>query len=157
MALICLSNLGYSQNTAGNEKVKSLFLLSLTRHVEWPSAKKSLTIGLLGEDHHLQQNLKKLATERKCSKKINITTFTSAFDVKNCDILFVTNQGIEEALLLDEQLAKNTLVVTDSDIGQALAIVNKNGRLSFQVNEVAMAKTNFKLSSDMLALATLTK
>jgi len=156
VGLITLLSAPSIAQTANNgDRLKSLVLLSISRHVNWPADKGTIRIGVLGENYNMVQNLKKLVSERKYDKKIEIASFSSAFDVKSCDMLFVTNEGIEETLLLSEEITANTLVITDSEMGQAMSMVYQDGRMSFRVNEVAMSKSQYKISSDLLALATI--
>jgi hypothetical protein len=143
-------------------EVKAAFLYNFTRFIEWPadqtSQRDEFVIGIIGEDP-FQESIAEL-TEGKtvAGKPIVIRRFASIESLTHCHILFVS--GSEEKRLgplLDA--VHGTGVLTVSDIrgftgrGGMISLFLDRRRVRFAVNTEALAASQLKVSSKLLALA----
>jgi hypothetical protein len=144
--------------------VKAAYLYEFARFVEWPeigSTAGPLCIGVLGDDP-FGEALDRAVTGKKAGgRALAVRRFRNLEELQPCGILFVANS---EARRLDAVLVKTagwaTLTVGEDDgftVGGGMVrfLVHGN-RVRFEVNLRAAQGAGLRLSSRMLAIASVT-
>lgn len=142
-------------------KMKSTFLLSFTKYVEWPQdqLKEDFVIGILGDSPVSTQLAQAAATKLVLNRPMKVRRFNSASDISNCHILYIPegfSADIEKAIgQIGDQ---STLIVTEKpqfvERYSAINFVVVNYRQRFELNKKNFSKYNLKLSSQLEKLAT---
>ena len=138
---------------AQKEKFHSIFIYNFSKYVKWPEAQNSgkFVIGVLGTSE-IQKDLKTMAATKKINgKSIEIKQFSSAAEISDCHILYVS---ATESGLLDQVLSKTSskpiLIVTDSPglarKGAAINFVEVEGKIKFELNRKNTEKKGLKVA-----------
>ncbi len=145
---------------AQKEKYHSIFIYNFSKYVKWPEAGISgkFVIGVLGTST-IQKDLKILAATKKINgKSIEIKQFSSAAEISDCHILYVS---ATESELLDQVLSKTSnkpiLIVTDSPglarKGAAINFVEVEGKIKFELNKKNAEEKGLKVAGTLASLA----
>ena len=141
-------------------KMKSTFLLSFTKYVEWPQdqIKDDFVIGILGDSPVSSQLSEAAETKMVLNRPMKVRRFRSPGEITNCHILYIPesfSSDIEKAL---GKIGKqSTLIVTEKpqyvEKYSAINFVVVNYRQQFEINKKNFSKYNLKLSSQLEKLA----
>lgn len=144
-------------------QVKAVFLFNFTQFIEWPTntfpgAKAPLTIGVLGTDPFGNFLDETVRGENANGHPIVVKRFQGAKDIKNCQILFVSQS---EARKVKSILAtvKKEKILTASDIegfaqsGGTVRFVTEQHKIHFRINLEAVNDAGLMVSSQLLRLA----
>lgn len=139
-------------------KLKAIFMYNFTRYFEWnnQNTKNEFTIGILGRDSLIKNELERLALTKKVGNlPIKVVTFKSIADITYTEILY-----IDFAKIPDYQISKtkaNTLVITEnnSDLHNAMIafFISADNKQKFAINEVNIKKVGLTMSPELNALA----
>ena len=151
------------QNVDTNAKIKAVFIYNFTKYIEWPSDYQSgeFTIGILGENEALYNELNKMSKVKKVSNQsFSIKTFNSISEVSNPHILYIPRDSTEELSKAVTKLkGKSTLIVTEkpgmAKQGSAINFVIVGNRQKFELNKANVLKHNLKVASALENLAVL--
>jgi hypothetical protein len=153
-----------AENAPSEAEVKAAFLLNFPKYVEWPpevfaEANSPIVIAIFGGD-----KVADLCSAMSEGKVINghpvrLVRLTEVDQCRDCQILFV---GSDESRRLPEILAKvrgsNVLTVGESDNfieqGGIINLVRRDRRVVLEVNLDGARQTELKISSKLLAVAT---
>jgi hypothetical protein len=144
-------------------QAKAAFMYNFTKFIEWEDNSlnnaSTFNICILG-DSPIMNPLNDLAANKKIhNKKINITKYSDAGDIKTCHMLFIPEHISPENLKrsLQAPSVQNALIVSeqkgDLDLGSAINFLIVNNKIKFEVNLNSLNRNNIKASSQLLKLA----
>lgn len=154
--LICVSSVSVK---AQNEKFKALFLYNFIKNIEWPSAYQQgdLTIGVLG-NNPIAKELETIASTQKAgSQSMKVVVFSSAENVSNCHLLYVSpNKSSQIPQLITKLGSNSTLIVSDSkgaiQQGSAINFILDGDKLKFEICKQHIEQKGLKVSISLLNL-----
>jgi hypothetical protein len=148
-------------------QVKAAFLFHFAQFVEWPptafaASNSPLCIGVLGNNVFGAAIEETVRGETIQKRKLTVRHFRHWKDVKDCDLLFVSNSETERT---DEILAhlKAQPILTVSDLesfarrGGMIQFYLQGPQLRFEINSKAAEEAGLKLSSHLLNLGKIVK
>ena len=154
--LLMLGQNGFSQE----EKFKALFIYNFTKYIEWPAINgNDFKITIIG-NNKLVNELDNIASKKTVGQSaIKVTTAKSVSEVKNCQILFISNTNIDEmAMVLDNARNQNILLITESpnacSHGAGVNFVINNGNIKFEISKSNIENAGLKVSPSLLKLGT---
>lgn len=147
---------------AQDYKFHSVFIYNFTKYIQWPDSYRSgdFVIGVLGNSP-ISQSLEKMAANKTVGQqKFKIVKFNTLDEVSKCHIVFIPN---DKSHLLDKMLEKisgqPTLVITErpglAAKGSSINFILEDGRWKFELNQKAAAKSNLKISGELVKFAIL--
>ena len=147
---------------AQKEKYHSIFIYNFSKYVKWPDAQNSGTfvIGVLGSSA-IQKDLKKMAASKKVNgMSIEVRQFSSAADVSDCHILYVSaSESAKFDQVLSNTKSKPVLVVTDNPgmakKGASINFVEVEGKIKFELNQKNAEASGLKVAGALASLAIL--
>lgn len=139
---------------------QAIFIYNFLSQVRWPegSIGNNYTVGVFGKTTTTEY-LKKYTENKKISNKpIEVVEYTSATEIKNCQILFLTfGKSSEISSVAQKTNGKGCLIVAEkSGLTNSGAVIDFNiidGKLRFKVNEVNAKKQNLLISSQLIQLS----
>lgn len=150
-----------SQKVDTNAKIKAVFIYNFTKYIEWPEEYKTgeFTIGILGQNEALFQELDKMSKVKKVSNQsFSIKNFEDPNNLGNPHILYIPEDSSEELnKALTNLKGKSTLVITDkpglAKQGAAINFVVVGSRQKFELNKANIEQRNLKVASVLEQLA----
>jgi len=143
--------------------LKSVFLYSFCRFMEWPdsafsSPNEPLIISVLGEDPFGSLLNEAVEGETYHGRPIRIEHYRTLHDVKRCQLLFISRS---EASRIDQILAavagKGIVTVGETDgfieKGGMISLTAEHKRVRLRVNLATLRAANVEVSSKMLRVA----
>lgn len=142
-----------------NYKVHAMFIYHFTKYIEWPqdASKKEFVIGVYGYSPIISELEELIESKRAISKNIVIKELNAKSELASCDIIFVPNSKTAKVPLIKEKIAGlPTLLITEKE-GECkkescVNFVVVDDKLKFEINKNNFAKTNLKISSELLKL-----
>ncbi len=138
--------------------VKAAYLYNFAKFVEWPpetfaDADAPLRVCIAG-DNPFGGALATLSDKTVGSHRVEVLLVPATTGFDQCHIVFISRaeQGRFKALLA--KLGRLP-ILTISDIGDMIGLVETNQRIRFDINLAATRQANLKLSSQLLKLATI--
>ena len=159
---ISLTSFKLNNQVDTNAKIKSLFIYNFTKYIEWPVEKEqgNFVIGVIGDYPTLIQELKTMAeTRKKGSQTIEISILDGAQDINDCHILFVeSGKSNQLPEVINKIKGKNILLVADglglAKKGAGISFYDSESRQKMEINPQNVQKYQLKISSQLIALAT---
>ena len=154
---LLMTNPLYAQKT----KYQSMFIYNFSKYIKWPDNfnQGKFVIGVLGETD-LYKDLKQMAATKKQTNglTIEVISFSSASNVSNCNLLFVTPKFCNQIDEVSASLSgKPTLIVSDkkgmAKEGAVINFVEDNGKIKFELNRSAADKIGVVISGSLTSLA----
>jgi hypothetical protein len=144
--------------------LKALFIYNFSKHVEWPKGKISgkFTIGVLGNTPVFDK-LNQVLKDRKIKDlPVEIRKITSNSEVEMCDILFIARSENDRLKDINEKEdCYGVLIVTEekdmAKKGACINIIEKDERMKFEINDIAIKREGLKISSQLYELAIIVK
>lgn len=156
MGLTVFSSILYAAQNPLETKIKAAYLYNFTKFVDWPDKKgKAIQICVTGDDS-LGKLLEDLASKQGGQEKFTVIS-GSKINPTECQILYLNGSNREVDTLLNSAKEQNILTVSDnehfSERGGIITLFWDNGKIRFEINLLAVSKTNLKISSKLLELA----
>ena len=133
--------------------IKGAIVYKLSSLVEWSSPKNNLTIGVYGKTDVFAA-LKTISEFGSGGKTINVIKVNSSAEIGKCDIVFFAPKVSQEII---NAVGPDILVVTDGESSKkktwCINLVNKSGRLTYQVNKNILTEKGLKANDKLYALA----
>lgn len=140
--------------------VRAAYVFNLTKYVEWPAASTSLRVCYLGDGP--MGAVLKSTLQGKVSEKRSIDVVLEPGDEPSgrCDVLYVGFHSPERIrAILARPKTHNILTVGDTDLfaasGGMIGLVTQGEHIKLQVNLQAVQSAQLRISSRVLALATI--
>lgn len=152
------------QRTFPEYEVKAAFLLNFTRYVTWPQSafaepEEPLVIGILGQDPFGALIDETVAGRLgDGGRPIEVRRLSEPAAAAACHIVFISRAERHQAALLESLDSRAILTVGESerflrDGGGINLSIDRNSRVSFEVNLEATDRAGLTLSLHMLNLA----
>jgi hypothetical protein len=146
-----------------NAKIKAVFIYNFTKYIEWPSEYKSgeFTIGILGENQALFDELDKMSKVKKVSNQsFSIRSFSTVGEVDSPHILYIPSSNTEKLSEAVTKLRnKSTLIVTEkpgmAKQGSTINFIVVGNRQKFELNKSNAEKHKLKVAQALENLAVL--
>ncbi|MEM6359068.1 MAG: YfiR family protein [Bacteroidota bacterium] len=150
----------FGQASRPIHEIHSMMLYNFTKYIQWPESSGAFVIGVVGDENVYQTLNNWYNGKLKGNRKFKIVRFSSAAEVTQTDILYVS-KGISGKF--DEIKAKTdaqrTLIITDKvGLGKKGSNINfkmVNNRLAFELNEASIEASGLKVSSQLMNMAIL--
>ena len=166
LTLLAAPSLARAATTASEEyEVKAAILLNLAKFVNWPASKMpdpraSFVLGVLAPVEVVATVEKVMAEKSIGAHSISVRRLSSAAAAAECHLVFISRTAKK---MLPEELADmaraGVLTVGESDGfaagGGIIGLVLKEQRVGMEVNIKAAQRGGLKVSSKVLALATI--
>ncbi len=148
-----------------NAKIKSLFIYNFAKYVEWPGKMKDgdFVIGILGDHPTLHSELSKMAqTKTRGDQSFKIENYKNANEVSKCHILYIEATKSDQLQdVVNHRSGKSTLIVGDgpglAKQGAGISFYEMQSKQKMEINPDNLEKYNLKVSSQLVALATVVK
>ncbi len=147
---------------AQKEKYQSLFIYNFTKYIKWPDSFNSgkFVIGIIG-DSKISELIAAMVNSKKATGNgyiIEIKNYSSVEEIKDCNILFVSESSIGSLSEICEHTTSDpVLIVTDSpemaNQGSIINFVDKNGKIKFELNEDNASSRGLIVSGSFASLA----
>jgi hypothetical protein len=168
-ATVCLILLPNSpaiaQGTANEYQVKAAFLYNFARFIEWPSgtfanSTSALTVCVLGKDPFGKVLDDAIVGKRIAEHPAILARGKRVQDLPECQIIFVSaSDSAQLPEILRALQGRKALVVGETEnfasSGGAIQFVLDASRVRFAINTAAADRAGLKVSSKLLALATI--
>ncbi len=144
--------------------LKALFIFNFGSYVEWPPAAFSETgrtfvIGVLGSSP-IESTLREIAATKTIGgRRILVERFSTAAQIKQCQILFISSDvspQVEQSALRRLDNAHVLIVGESRGFAQRGGVVNffiEANKIRFEINVDAARRRGLKISAKLLALA----
>lgn len=144
--------------------VKAAYLYHLTKFTQWPYSRSTnvnaaMRICVLGTNP-FGQVLDKLSGRTSQNRSIEVEYLTSSQEFSHCDVIYISKSK-EKSLKQILQKMEHLPVLTVSDMdsfarqGGMIGFVIERGKVRLEVNNKASQLSDIKLSSKLLAIATI--
>lgn len=140
-------------------EAKAKFIYNFTKFFEWSHSESNgdFVIGVLGANDVYQEVKDFTSGKKVINRDIQVERFRAAENVTNCHILFVSGDQTNKLPDLNERLASNTLLISESekgiDQGAALNFVLEDERLSYEFAPSQAKDKGLKFSSRIQDMA----
>ncbi len=156
---------GFTQNDAKDlrsvyAKQKALFMYGFTKYVQWPDAEdfKHFTVGVLGNDKQLTDELKKIANSRDFyGKSIVVNNYYRLSNLNQCQMLYVDDlSGYDIDEVLGAIGSNPTLLVSEGYAYKStmISFVLVNDNINYMINSNRLKKSKLYYTSDLVRLST---
>ena len=161
----CAEPAAAQATTPAEPDVKAAFLYNFVKFIEWPGDAPSagpITVCVIGSPA-VAESLRAATQERRGQDRdLAVAQVTSEIVPKNCQLVYVAGTDERGARKWLAALTGSTAFsVSDftrfAKLGGVANFFVENGRLRFAVNVDAARRAGLRLSSRMLALATIVK
>lgn len=138
--------------------VRAAYVFNLAKYVTWPREKSRLTIGVIGPGGMglvLKQVLEGKSID---GKKIAVVLRPSQEDIRNCDIVYLTELSpTETRSVLRELAGRPILTVGEGDefarMGGMIGLARSGDQIQIYVNLIVLGAGRLEISSRLLRLA----
>ncbi len=162
LIIICLLKAASlcAQNEQEESRLKAEYIYNFTRFVEWDSTTvgETFVIGIVGTTP-VNKAIRGIAKTRLVNnKKIEVKYISQKRKIKNCNLLFISNNAtIPLETILEIAKERNILVVSEKENdalrGAGFNFVHVDDQLKFEANPTAIAAARLKVSAQLLKLA----
>ena len=141
---------------------KAAFIYHFLDYVQWPDSLDDgpLRIGIVG-DSPLEAPLRAVAQKRRAAgRSLEVEVFAAAADIEPCHLLFIPPTHSDSLASILRSLADRPVLTVGNepglaDSGVAINLVERDGRLKFEVNRRALAASGLQAGAELLKLAIL--
>lgn len=143
------------------------FLFNFLSYIEWPSAAFELAqdpyvVGVINGETVVAELLLSATGRSVAGRPLEIRSLHEGDSLKGLHLLYVGPTAAERLnAILGAVVERWTVTVTDGDTGiakgSAIHFFDSNGRLRFDVSLPTIARSDYRLSSRLLALAQIRK
>jgi hypothetical protein len=140
--------------------IKVAYIFNLTKYVEWPRAGSQLVVGFVGDGPMGEALEKMLSGKTTDSRVIRVVLSPKDDALDQCDVVYIAYTAPKKIhSALDQLRNKSVLTVGDSNSfsheGGMIGLVRAGQQVHLQVNLDAVQRTQLKISSRVLNLATI--
>ena len=148
----------YAQYT--QEQLKTAYIFNFAKYIKWQNetGMKNFTIGVLGSNESIVNELKYFAEEEKIkNKSINIIASDNIDDIKPAQIIYLPQSKRSRVKNIYDSISEsNTLLVTDQYRDQRYVMLNflpkGDNRIHFELNEENINQQGLTVLPDMILL-----
>ncbi len=161
--LLLLWPLFYSASLWANSelrdaRLKVAFVYNFLRFTEWPAETgNTLNLCLGNADAPMETAFNTLIGQQVNGRRIRVIPLERTASTTSCHVYFINEGGIPIALKTLAASQPNLLTIGETEgfaaEGGVIGLVERDGRLQFEVNLEVARKGSYKLSSQLLKLA----
>lgn len=137
-------------------KVQSLYIYNFIKNIQWQNVSDKYIIGVYGSEDTANEINSILGIRKFNGKSIEVKRISSAAQVSNCHIVFVSaSLGSNIKKIKEVANLKNTLIVSEKghiNSGASIAFVLENAKLKFKINETACSNSGLQVSQTLKSL-----
>lgn len=148
------------ETQAQNQQLQAVFINSFIKYINWPDKYRvgDFKIAVVGNSTIIP-HLNKLAEVKKVDgRNIAVQFYESLDKVKGIHIIYLPE---DQSVVLEELLKKfrksSTMIITEKEglgiKGSHINFINRNGRLTFEMNTEAMEKSKLKVARELSRIA----
>ena len=162
LAIVLAMRATNAESLPSEYQIKAAFVVNFARYVEWPQESlregAPVTFCVLAYDE-IYSSLQNLTRGKAVNgHPIALSKVSGADQLRNCHVLVVGKQELGRQLRVRTCLANSsTLTISDSNeferVGGVIGLVLDNNKLGFEIDLDTAARSNLKLSSQLLKLA----
>ena len=154
--------MAYSQadaNKMAKIKLKGMFIYSFAKNVYWPQehSKGDFVVGVFGDKDIFNQLNSSYTDKLVGNQKIKVKFYSSLNDIKECHMLFVSEQKSSSISQVKRGLSEYTLLVSEGEnlasTGSMINFIYVQSSLTFQVNKTKAEKNDLKIGQTLTKLA----
>jgi len=145
-------------------EVKAAFLEKFTRFVEWPAeahmedVNKPFVIGIMGENPFNSILEKMYANQKIKNKKVEIRYISVLEDVKNCNLLFITQSKNNRVDQIQYYLKNLPILTVCDDIryskkGVQIMLFVESNHVYFEIDQNAVKLSGLYMNSLLLKMS----
>ncbi|MEO9871852.1 YfiR family protein [Ekhidna sp.] len=145
-----------------NPKFQAVFINGVARKFVWSSANSDFNILIVGNDKPLENELKKLAADRRIngkSVKVKMVSEISGSLIE--DIVFVSKKGKDKLGSVINSASDDSIIMSAFDgalnSGSHVNFFLSGNKISFNLNQTAVNKTKVGVTEDLIKLASSVK
>lgn len=152
---------------AGEYQVKAAFLYNFAKFIDWPpnafsDPKQPLSVCVYGHDPFDKVLEDSLLSKSIGERRISVGHASRLQDLEGCQLVFVAGaDGVRIPDLVKHLHGRPVLLVGESEgfatSGGAIQFTIEDGRVRFVINPDAAERAGLKVSSKLLALATIVR
>jgi hypothetical protein len=158
VGMICCLFIFEKNSLCQDEKFKALFIYNFINYIDWPKkVNEKFKIAIIG-NNDLATELKSFATQKKIGTlTIIVVSSKSSADVKDCQIVFLSHNNIDELPnLIVQSKQNNILLITETPNscakGAGLNFILKNGSIKFEISKTNIESAGLKVNSGLFNL-----
>lgn len=141
-----------------DSRLKVAFVYNFLRFTEWPPETSSpLTLCVANADGPMEAAFNAVIGQSANGRRIRVLILAPSASTAPCHALFIQQGGMPIALKPLTNSQPNLLTMGDAENfvadGGVIGLIERDGRLQFEVNLEVARKGNYKLSSQLLKLA----
>jgi len=165
---LCFASVRLHAGLAGEateSEVKAAFLYNFSKFIEWPetsfqSPSSPIVIGVVSDPSFAHTLNTIVAGKTVNGRTILVKTLEPASDLTGCHMVYVPGSNPRVAEFVARAPRASILTVGDADeftrTGGVIRFFLTSGRVRFEINIEAAQRANLRISSKLLAVATLT-
>jgi len=144
---------------ASRMKVQGIYLYSFAKNVYWPQehSKGDFVVGVFGDKDIFNQLNSSYTDKLVGNQKIKVKFYSSLNDIKECHMLFVSEQKSSSISQVKRGLSEYTLLVSEGEnlasTGSMINFIYIQSRLKFQVNKTKAERNDLKIGQTLTKLA----
>jgi hypothetical protein len=145
--------------SASIAKYQALFTMRFIKYVNWPSNTKQYTIGVVGANSYVLNQLTRQSKGRMVNgKPVKVSKIYSYSGLDKYNIIFIpSNQSYKFERIKRLVAGKPVLIVTENSAlaskGAGISFYTENSKLKFRLNKSAFSKGKMTVSPRLLAVA----
>ncbi|WP_276371097.1 YfiR family protein [Chryseolinea sp. H1M3-3] len=149
---------GFFSEPMKDYTLQTLYIFNFAKYVEWPTATRSIKIGVVGNTSAEDHLVKVAKAKSSAGVEINVINSLNESDLGSCQIIFVpvNNTKLADQLIENFNNRPILIVTEEADFTQKGACVSfkiVSGKLRFQINEEAIKSRGLKVSGALSSLA----
>ncbi len=160
LTLGVMVNSSFSQERPMHE-IHSMMVYNFIKYIQWPdNNSEEFIIGVMGANDVFNTLNNWYGGKLKGNKKFKIVKFNKTEDMKDCHVLYVSNQSSKHFEDIQQKVDNtSTLVITDKpglgEKGSAINFKKVNNRLAFELNQGVIEASSLKVSRQLSNIAIL--
>jgi hypothetical protein len=140
-------------------EIKAAYVYNFIRFVTWSVEKKTITIGILGNNQFTEVLKSKLTNQKIENIPLKVIRFSELEDYTICDVIYIAKDNeINNNTILKQLKNKSILSISEVDNfclngGIINFIEGDNGNYFFEINQNRAIQEKIQISSKLLKLA----
>lgn len=140
-------------------EIKAAYVYNFIRFVTWSVEKKTITIGIIGNNEFTEVVKSKLTNQNIGNIPLKVIQFSEPQDYTICDVIYITKDNeINNNTILKQIKNKSILSISEVDDfclngGIINFIEGDNGNYFFEINQKRALEEKIQISSKLLKLA----
>lgn len=167
VALLAVGIAGFARNSARDrESLEAAFIYQFTQYVEWPSESFESTndhfgIGVVGDAELYERLVDVVANKQVGNRPLDTFYVDHPSELPSAQIVYIGSEVVPEVTASDSWPQPSALTVSGAEgftrAGGIIRIYEQDQRLRIEINIDAAERSQLKISSKLLGLATVVR